>query len=99
MTAPKQPLVFRDIPVSKQGQITLPKSIREHWGIQPGRTSVTLIFNENAEITVKPQPKAEELCGAFKKYAVGVKPADMYALREEFEDERLRELSYSKKDD
>lgn len=99
MTVPKKTIVFRDIPVSRQGQITLPKSIRDHWGIQQGRALVTLIFNDSDEITVKPQPKAEALCGVFKKYTVGVKPADMYELREEFEGERLRELGYCKKDD
>ena len=62
--------------VSKKGQITIPKSIREKLLI--GNGSAVLFVIEDGEIKLKgvPAGKAESLAGSLKEYAGKYEPLD-----------------------
>jgi len=55
--------------VSKKGQITIPKAIREKLGIE--KEGGVLFLFEDGDIKLKgaPAAQAEELAGSLKKYA------------------------------
>lgn len=90
---------FRRIPVSSQGQVTLPKPIRERLGVTAGGSiRINFIVNPEGQIVIEPEPTVDDLFGILKPSAA-VKPANIYELREAIVDERLRELGYSPKND
>lgn len=86
---------FKSIPVSKQGQITLPKIVREKLGITLEKRSViNIILNSDDSIVIEAQPSVDEVYGILNKYTTGLEPVNMYKLREDFSNERIKELGY-----
>jgi AbrB family looped-hinge helix DNA binding protein len=62
--------------ISKKGQITIPKSIREN--LHLGENSAILFIVENGEVRIKGVPggSAESLAGSLKKFAKKYEPLD-----------------------
>ncbi|MGD8401604.1 MAG: AbrB/MazE/SpoVT family DNA-binding domain-containing protein [Bacillota bacterium] len=92
---------YNMIPVSTQGQVTLPKPIRERLGLKTGSPArVNFIMKADGTIVIEPVPTAGSLFGILEAEfkAKGIKPVDSYAVREEIMNERLRELGYSPQD-
>ena len=67
--------------VSKKGQVTIPKAIREKLNI--GNEGAVLFLVENDEVKIKGVPKKSvaELAGSLKKYVKEYKP--LKVMREE----------------
>lgn len=74
------------IRVSKKGQATIPKELRERFGIEtPGRV---LVREEDGKIVVEPLPSVEEMRGVHAgRYEEGEVLEHLEAMRAE--DERL----------
>lgn len=86
---------FRGIPVSSQGQVTLPKAIREQLGVirkQPAH--INIFVKPDGLVVIEPEPTVEQLFGILKN-GPAIKPADMYELREAMANERIRKLGYN----
>jgi len=62
--------------ISKKGQITIPKSIREKLNL--GENSAILLIIEQSEVKIKGVPggSAESLAGSLKNFAGKYKPLD-----------------------
>ena len=77
--------------VSKKGQITIPKSIREKLHI--GKDSAVLFVVENDEIKLKgvPSGTAESLAGSLKEYARKYEPLDK--IRAKIQEDIAREAN------
>ena len=89
---------FRRIPVSSQGQVTLPKALREQLGVRSNKpTHINIFVKSDGIVTIEPEPTVEQLFGILKTGA-GMKPANMYELREVMANERNRQLGYSSKE-
>lgn len=78
------------IRVSKKGQATIPKDLRERFGIEtPGKV---LIHEEEGKIVVEPLPSVEEMQGAHAgRYEKGEVLEQLREMKEEdmeLEDER-----------
>ncbi|EAX47310.1 transcriptional regulator, AbrB family [Thermosinus carboxydivorans Nor1] len=87
------------IPVSSQGQITLPKPVRERLGIKSGKPSrVTIHVRGDGAVVIEPEPTVDSLFGILKP-ASPVKPANIYEIREALVHERMRTLGYASKAD
>jgi AbrB family looped-hinge helix DNA binding protein len=89
---------YTRIPVSSQGQITLPKPLREKLGIKSGSTArVNFVLKADGTIIIEPTPTADSLFGILgaEAKAKQVPPVNAYDVREEIGDERLRELGYT----
>lgn len=55
---------YNRIPVSSQGQITLPKPLREKLGIKSGTTArLNFVLKSDGTIIVEPTPSADSLFG------------------------------------
>lgn len=67
--------------VSKKGQVTIPKAIREKLNIE--NEGAVLFLIENGEVKIKGVPKKSvaELAGSLNKYVKEYKP--LKAMREE----------------
>lgn len=90
---------FAGVPVSSQGQVTIPKPVREHLGVRPGsQARVSFLIRTDGTVIVEPVPNVDELFGILKPKAP-IKPADAYRLREDMVNGRLRELGYPPQDD
>jgi AbrB family looped-hinge helix DNA binding protein len=92
---------YTRIPVSSQGQITLPKPLREKLGIKSGSTArLNFVLKADGTITVEPTPSADSLFGILgaEAKAKQISPVNAYDVREEIGDERLRELGYTPQD-
>jgi len=97
-TAERRQAEFLRIPVSSQGQVTLPKPIRERLGVKTGGVGrINILVRTDGVIVIEPEPTVEGLFATLKP-KVAVKPATIYELREGINNERLRELGYSPKD-
>ena len=74
------------IRVSKKGQATIPKELRERFGIEtPGKV---LIHEEDGKIVVEPLPSIEEMQGIHAgRYAKGEVLDHLEAMKDE--DKRL----------
>jgi AbrB family looped-hinge helix DNA binding protein len=91
-------LQYNHIPVSSQGQITLPKPIRERLGIINGSANrINFLVKSDGTIIVEPVPTAASLAGILQPKK-SVAPINAYEFREELSNERLRELGYSAPD-
>ena len=89
---------FRRIPVSSQGQVTLPKALREQLGVRANKpTHINIFVKSDGIVTIEPEPTVEQLLGILKTGA-GMKPANMYELREVMANERNRQLGYNSKE-
>jgi AbrB family looped-hinge helix DNA binding protein len=79
-----EPTVVR---VSQKGQATIPKALREKFGIEtPGEV---FIYEEGDRIVIEPVPSLDELQGI---HADDHEPGEVLAkVREEKEEERRRE--------
>ncbi len=85
---------FSGIPVSSQGQVTIPKQVREHLGVKPGgQGRVNFLIRLDGTVIMEPVPTVDELFGILKP-KTPIKSADVHELREDMVDERLRELGY-----
>ncbi len=85
---------FSHIPVSSQGQVTLPKAIREQLGIKSGSSSkINFIIDNNGTIVIESEPTVDALFGILKP-TQNLKPANIYELREDLLNERLKNLGY-----
>jgi AbrB family looped-hinge helix DNA binding protein len=86
---------FSGVPVSSQGQVTIPKLVREHLGVKPGgQGRVNFLIRIDGTVIVEPVPTVDELFGILKPKTT-IKPANIYEVREDIVNERLRELGYS----
>ncbi len=86
---------FSGVPVSSQGQVTIPKPVREHLGVKPGgQGCINFLIRTDGTVVVEPVPTVDELFGILKP-KTPIKPAKIYEVREDLVDERLRELGYS----
>lgn len=90
---------FKGIPVSKQGQITLPKAIRECLGInlessKKPSINISLI---NDSIVIEAEPSVDDVFGILQ--SPSRKPVDINELREALARDRSRELGYTISDD
>jgi AbrB family looped-hinge helix DNA binding protein len=67
--------------ISKKGQITIPKSIRE--SLRLGNNSAILFILENGEVKIKGVPggSAESLAGSLKKFAKKYEPLDKIRVK------------------
>jgi AbrB family looped-hinge helix DNA binding protein len=82
------------IRVSKKGQATIPKELRERFGIEtPGKV---LIYEEDGKIVVEPLPSVEEMqgvhAGRYEEGEVLEHLREMHAEDEERERERDERL-------
>ena len=57
--------------ISKKGQITIPKSIREKLKIETDGAVLFLIEDNEVKLKGVPGVQAEQLAGSLKKYAKG----------------------------
>lgn len=90
---------FSGVPVSSQGQVTIPKPVREHLGVKPGgQGRVNFLIRVDGTVIVEPVPTVDELFGILKP-KTPIKSADTYELRDDMVDERLRELGYPPQND
>lgn len=91
---------YRRIPVSTQGQVTLPKPIRERLGIKNGPARVNFVIKDDGEVVVEPVPTTESLFGVLgaEVRANQVSAVNSYEAREEVVNDRLRELGYPTQD-
>lgn len=74
------------ISVTKKGQATIPKRLREKYGIKN-----KVIFEENeCGLVLKPVPSPEDLMGSLKAYAKGKTARQLLeeARKEEFANEK-----------
>ncbi|ERH13952.1 MAG: looped-hinge helix DNA binding domain, AbrB family [halophilic archaeon J07HB67] len=76
------------IHVSKKGQATIPKELRERFGIEtPGKV---LVHESDGQIVVEPLPSVEEMQGVHAgSYAEGAVTDHLRAMRAE--DDRLED--------
>lgn len=89
---------FRRIPVSSQGQITLPKAIRERLGIGAGGSQrINILVKPDGTIVIEPEPTVDDLFGILKPTAP-TKPADIKKLRGTMASERAARLGYDIKE-
>lgn len=89
---------YRRIPVSSQGQVTLPKALREQLGVSSNKpTHINIFVKSDGLITIEAEPAVEQLFGILKTGA-GMKPANMCELREVMANERTRKLGYNSKE-
>jgi AbrB family looped-hinge helix DNA binding protein len=89
---------YNRVPVSRQGQVTLPKPIRDKLGITNGAVArVNFVLKNDGTIVVEAAPTTDGLFGILGAEArsKGISPVNAYEVREELVDERLRELGYS----
>lgn len=90
---------FSHIPVSTQGQVTLPKPIRERLGVKAGgSTRINFVIRMDGTIVIEPEPTVDSLFGILKP-SKSLKPANAHEFREEIINERLRDLGYTPKND
>ena len=93
-----RPVEFRRIPVSRQGQVTLPKALREHLGIMDsGPRRITISVKPNGAVVIEPEPTVDALFGILKASAP-MQPADVNELRGAMRNERLAKLGYAVKE-
>lgn len=90
---------FSHIPVSSQGQVTLPKPIRERLGVKAGGSNrVNFVIRMDGTVVIEPQPTVDSLFGMLKP-SKHLKPANADEFREEIINERFRDLGYTPKND
>ncbi|MEF8878671.1 MAG: AbrB/MazE/SpoVT family DNA-binding domain-containing protein [Haloarculaceae archaeon] len=84
MSSTREPVVVR---VSRKGQATIPKPLREKFGIEtPGEV---FVYEEDGRIVLEPVPSLDELHGI---HAGDHEPGEVLAkVREAREEERRRE--------
>ncbi|OFV67321.1 MAG: AbrB family transcriptional regulator [Candidatus Syntrophoarchaeum caldarius] len=80
--------------VGKKGQVTIPKEIREKFGLKEG-SKVSFEVKED-EIVIKPEKSGkdfvEEWCSIVKKKLD--KPIDLRRLKEEYYEEQVEKFYY-----
>ncbi len=79
--------------VTKKGQVTVPKLIRDKIGISEGGR-VRFRLRYDGLVIMETNKTHRDLYGRLSKYANTTKPVDTYALREKIADERAKELGY-----
>jgi antitoxin PrlF len=79
--------------VTKKGQVTVPKTIRDRIGISEGGR-VRFRLRYDGLVIMETNKTHSDLYGQLSKYAYTAKPVDTYALREKIADERAKELGY-----
>ncbi len=79
--------------VTKKGQVTVPKPIRDRIGISEGGR-VRFRLRYDGLVVMETNKTHGDLYGKLSKYADTAKPVDTYALREKIADERAKELGY-----
>lgn len=90
---------FSHIPISSQGQVTLPKPIRECLNIKAGGSNrINIVIRKDGTIVIEPEPTVDNLFGVLKP-SKSLNPANVYELREEINNERFRDLGYTSKND
>jgi AbrB family looped-hinge helix DNA binding protein len=90
---------FSHIPVSSQGQVTLPKAVRERLGVKVGSSNrVNIVIRTDGTIVIEAEPTVDSLFGILKPLK-SLEPANAYELREEIINERVRDLGYTPKND
>ncbi|CQR70287.1 SpoVT / AbrB like domain protein [Sporomusa ovata DSM 2662] len=85
---------FRRIPVSSQGQVTLPKAVRERLGIMAGGSQrINIFVKPDGTIVIEPEPTIDDLFGILKP-AAPMKPANIEELRGAMANESATRLGY-----
>ena len=89
---------FRRIPVSKQGQVTLPKAVREHLGVTSGGSGrINIFVKPDGLIVLESEPTVDNLFGILKTSAP-MTSADIHQLRGAMSNERTKRLGYDSKE-
>lgn len=88
---------FRRIPVSSQGQVTLPKAVRERLGVAGGSHRINIFVKPDGMIVIEPEPTVDDLFGILKTSAP-MNPANIYELRGSMLNERIKRLGYDSKE-
>jgi AbrB family looped-hinge helix DNA binding protein len=89
---------FRRIPVSRQGQVTLPKAVRERLGVMAGGPHrINIFVKPDGAIVIEPEPTVDGLFGILKASAPA-EPADISELRGSMVNERITRLGYDSKE-
>ena len=80
--------------VTNKGQVTIPKQIRDRLGV-PNGGKIRFRLRYDGLVVIERPTQAEQIMGSLKKYAVmSDKPVDAYALREQLEHDRTKDLGY-----
>lgn len=79
--------------VTRKGQVTIPKLIREQVGIVNGG-KVRFRLRYDGVVVVETIKSHKDLLGRLKKYADLEDPANAYTLREKMENDRAKALGY-----
>ena len=88
----------RRISVSSQGQVALPKALREQLGDKANKaTHINILVKSDDLVTIDQEPTVNQLFGILKT-GTGMKPANMYELREDMANKRNRQHGYNSKE-
>ena len=79
--------------VTRKGQVTIPKLIRDQVGISNGG-KVRFRLRHDGTVVIETIKSHKDLLGELKKYADSEKPVDAYTLREKMANDRAKELGY-----
>lgn len=84
------------VPVSAQGQITLPKSLRDSMKIPTKGGYVTILRFNDGSTEIQPKYSVADVAGFFKQAATAEAP-DINKCRDIILQERFKELGYDQK--
>lgn len=79
--------------VTRKGQVTIPKLIRDQVGITDGG-KVRFRLRYDGMVVIETTKSHKELLGRLKKYADSENPVDAYNLREKMANDRAKDLGY-----
>jgi len=79
--------------VTRKGQVTIPKPIRDQVGITDGG-KVRFRLRYDGIVVMESNKSHKDLLGRLKKYADSENPVDAYNLREKMAHDRAKDLGY-----
>jgi len=79
--------------VTRKGQVTIPKLIRDQVGITDGG-KVRFRLRYDGIVVMETNQNHNDLLGRLKQYADSENPVDAYSLREKMENDRAKDLGY-----
>lgn len=79
--------------VTRKGQVTIPKPIRDQVGISNGG-KVRFRLRYDGMVVMETNKSHKDLLGSLKKYANSENTVDAYILREKMAHERAKDLGY-----
>ncbi len=79
--------------VTRKGQVTIPKLIRDQVGITDGG-KVRFRLRYDGMVVIETIKSHKDLMGKLKRYADSENPVDAYTLREKMANDRAKDLGY-----